>query len=365
MRKVLVIDDEEALRSVVRTSLSIEGYDVVEAAEGAQGLELARTQQPALILCDVHMQGMDGYTFLENLRKDPVNAATPVILMTGIMKDYSSVRRAMGIGADDYLLKPFSVEDLIAAVHMRLQKQQTLVRTAESKLIELRSSIALSLPHELRTPLVAILGFSDLLKSYYETMERKEIGEMASDIHRAANRLHNLIENFLIFAQIEVLAADQEKVNTFRSTRTPDLHTFLKLTARRKAEECARPDDLKLNLSETSASISADYFEKIILALLDNAFKFSQPGTAVEVRCARDDEWMTCVIEDHGRGMTPEQIMNVGGYMQFERKMYEQQGSGLGLVIAKRLLEIHGGSLTIESRPGAGTTATARLPYAN
>jgi two-component system sensor histidine kinase/response regulator len=309
------------------------------------------------------MQGMDGYSVVENLRKEPVTATTPVILMTGVMKDYSSVRHAMEIGADDYLLKPFSIDELIAAVRMRLQKQQTIVQQAESKLSELRASITLSLPHELRTPLVAILGFADLLKSYYETMDRKEIGEMASDIHRAATRLHGMIENFLIFAQIELMVADSNKVNALRTMRTSDLHTFIKLTARRKAEEYSRAGDLKLDLSEGSASISADYFERIIVALLDNAFKFSPSGTTIDVRCAHDDEWFTCVVADEGRGMTPEQIMNVGGYMQFERKMYEQQGSGLGLVIAKRLLEVHGGTLTIESRPGGGTSVTARLPY--
>jgi two-component system sensor histidine kinase/response regulator len=364
MKNVLVIDDEEALRSLVRVALGSEGYNVLEAENGTLGLELARTHVPALILCDIHMEGMDGYTFVEQLRHEPLTAAIPVILVTGVMRDYSSVRHAMGVGADDYLLKPFSVEELLAAVRMRLLKQQTIVQRAESRLSELRASIALSLPHELRTPLVAILGYSDLLREYYETMERKEIGAMAVDIHTAATRLHTLIENFLIFAQIELMGADESRSNDLRQARTHDLQTFVKLLARRKSEEYHRPNDLVLDLKEVSAAISADYFEKIITGLLDNAFKFSDAETQVHVGCVSQDGWTLVTIADHGRGMTPEQISNVGGYVQFERKMYEQQGSGLGLIIAKRLLEIHGGSLAIESQPNAGTRISAKLPAA-
>ncbi len=362
MKKVLVIDDEEALRSVVRAVLGGEGFEVLEAENAETGLELARMHVPALILCDVNMHGMDGYAFVEQLRQEALTAAIPVILMTGMMRDYSNVRHGMGVGADDYLLKPFSVDDLLAAVRMRLLKHQTIVQHAESKLSELRASIALSLPHELRTPLVGILGFADLLKVYYETMDRKEIGAMAVDIHTSATRLHSLIENFLIFAQIELMGADESRCKELRQAHTQGLQTFVKLVSRRKAEEYSRPNDLVLDLNDVSAAISAEYFEKIMSGLLDNAFKFSEAGTPVRVGCSSDNGWLTVTIADRGRGMAPEQISNIGGYIQFERKMYEQQGSGLGLIISKRLLEIHGGTLTIESQLGTGTTVTAKLP---
>jgi two-component system, sensor histidine kinase and response regulator len=362
MKNVLVIDDEEGLRSVARAALASEGHNVLEAESGETGLGLARTHVPDLILCDVHMQGMDGYAFVEHLRQDTVTSAIPVILMTGVMRDYSSVRHAMGVGADDYLLKPFSVDELLAAVRIRLLKQQTIVQRAETRLSELRTSIALSLPHELRTPLVAILGFAELLKTYYETMDRREIGGMAVDIHKSATRLHSLIENFLIFAQIELMGADENRSRALRQARTEDLQTFVKFLARRQSEEYHRPGDLELDLKEVSAAITAEYFEKIITGLLDNAFKFSESGTKVLVSCASQEGWTTITITDKGRGMTSEQVSNIGGYVQFERKMYEQQGSGLGLIIAKRLLEIHGGSLAIDSRLNAGTVVTAKLP---
>lgn len=362
-KKVLVIDDEEALRTIAREALTNEGYEVMEADNGITGLELARSHLPSIILCDVHMDPIDGYAFVERLRKEPAIASTPVILVTGVRKDYSSVRRAMGIGADDYLFKPFSVDELLDAVHIRLLKQQTILKQAESKLSELRASIALSLPHELRTPLVSILGFAALLKTYGETMDRKEIGIMASDIHNSATRLHSLVENFLIFAQIELLRADETRSKALRRARTEDAQLVITIIARQKAEAYQRANDLALQLSETSVAISIEYFEKLLNSLLDNAFKFSEKGTPVQVRCAVEAGHTVITIADRGRGMTPDQVSSVGGYIQFERKMYEQQGSGLGLIIAKRLLEIHGGTLDIESKPDVGTTVTARLPH--
>ncbi len=364
MRTVLVIDDEDALRQVVRAVLQGEGYEVLEANNGADGYKLACEQLPALILCDVNMKGLDGYATLEKIRQDATTADIPVILMTGVMTDYSNVRHAMGIGADDYLLKPFAADDLLVSVKTRLEKQKAVVQKAESKLSELRSSIALSLPHELRTPLVAILGFSDLLKSYYETMDRTEIGSMAVDIHKSATRLHTLIENFLIYAQIELMAADEGKRSILRQDRTLDLHMFVKIVANQQAAEHNREADVKLDLHEGSAAISSEYFGKILTGLLDNAFKFSQAGTPVQVSTVCDHEWFTTRIVDRGRGMTSEQIQKVGGYMQFERKFHEQQGSGLGLVIAQRLAELHGGSLSIESSGVTGTTVVVKVPAA-
>ncbi len=364
MIKILVIDDEEPLREVAREALKSDGYDVIEADNGLTGLELARTKLPSLILCEVHMAPIDGYEFVEKLRQEPLLASTPVILITGVQKDYSSVRKAMGIGADDYLLKPFSVDELLDAVRVRLAKQQTIFKQAESKLSELRASIALSLPHELRTPLVSILGFAALLKTYGETMDPKEIGQMATDIHNAATRLHDLIENFLIFAQLELVRSDEARLQALTHAVTDNLKTVLSIVARQKGEAYKRKDELKLDVADCSVAISTEYLEKMLSNLIDNAFKFSDPGSGVEVSCMTEGRFAEVKIRDRGRGMSVDQIASVGGYMQFERKMYEQQGSGLGLIIAKRLLEIHGGSLDIESNPSVGTTMIAEIPLA-
>jgi signal transduction histidine kinase len=96
--------------------------------------------------------------------------------------------------------------------------------------------------------------------------------------------------------------------------------------------------------------------------LVDNAFKFSESGKNVYVTLTRDGSNCVLKVTDYGRGMTTEQIADIGAYMQFNRKFYEQQGSGLGLAIARRITEIHNGRLSIDSIPNQQTTVTVKLP---
>jgi signal transduction histidine kinase len=112
-------------------------------------------------------------------------------------------------------------------------------------------------------------------------------------------------------------------------------------------------------------SISEDYFAKIIDELVHNAFKFSQVGTKVRVTMADTPGGVTLTVTDQGRGFSTEHITKVGAYMQFDRKMQEQQGQGLGLTIAKRLTELHAGTLVIQSQRGGGiTNVVVKLPKA-
>src|SRR5438270_8590315 len=125
MNKILVIDDEEWLREMVQLALTQKGYEVIEAGNGALGIESARKQLPDLILCDVNMEKMDGYGTLASLRNEPATAAVPFILMTGLA-DHAGMRHGMELGADDYLPKPFTLEALYGTVEARLKKAQTV-----------------------------------------------------------------------------------------------------------------------------------------------------------------------------------------------------------------------------------------------
>ena len=118
MKKILVIDDEEWLREMVQLALRQRGYAVIEAENGATGIEKARKELPDLILCDVNMEKVDGYLTLSSLRNEPVTAAIPFILMTGLA-DNAGMRHGMELGADDYLPKPFTIDALYAAVDVR------------------------------------------------------------------------------------------------------------------------------------------------------------------------------------------------------------------------------------------------------
>jgi len=359
MPRILVIDDDASLREIILLSLEHAGFEVVEADNGVAGVQQACAQLPDLILCDVRMEKMDGYRTLAALRQDAVTAPIPVILMTG-QADTAGMRKGMELGADDYLSKPFTVPQMLAAVNARLKKHQTVRELAEQKLADLRANISLALPHELLTPLNGILGFTDILITDHQNLQSEEIVSMSEAIRDSAKRLHRLIENFLIFAQIELVQADQ--FHFLREGQTLDLRKPIERIARLRAEQVGRVSDLVLELCDATVAITEDYMTKIVDELLENAFKFSTPGSPVRVQTMTGEGDFILRVADRGRGMKVEHIAKVGAYMQFERKIYEQQGSGLGLTIAKRLTELHGGELSIQSQMGVGTTIEIRLP---
>lgn len=124
-KKILVIEDEPTLRILISDLLEAESYEPVCAEDGMMGLELARSIQPDLILCDVMLPGMDGYSILDALQKDVTTASVPFIFLTAL-SDRLDVRRGMALGADDYITKPFDRRDLVTTIRTRLKKYESL-----------------------------------------------------------------------------------------------------------------------------------------------------------------------------------------------------------------------------------------------
>ncbi len=364
MSKILVIDDESWLREMIRLALEQQGFEVIEAMDSGEGITQAREQMPDLILCDVNMDKAGaGYTTLAKLRENPTTAAIPFILMTGLA-DAAGMRHGMDLGADDYLPKPFKVDELYATVHARLRKVETVRQEAEKKLTLLRSQISLMLPHEMRTPLNGIISNAEMLAESAATLDPTTISEMSHEICLSGQRLERLIENFLIYAQIEIVASDPEGIKGLRSASTNKSADLARTAAMGQAEKAGRLDDLVLELAETPLPMAEDYFTKIVVELVQNALKFSDSGLSVRVRLKSTAEGVEFSVQDDGRGFSAEQISRVGAYMQFERRMQDEQGFGLGLAISKKLVELHGGELLIASEPGIGSTVSVKLPAA-
>jgi two-component system, sensor histidine kinase and response regulator len=361
MKKILVIEDDKSVRETILQLLATGDFKLLAAANGRIGVELAQEQNPDLILCDVIMPELDGYKVLKKLRENPATATIPFIYLTG-RSEKNDFRQGMELGADDYLTKPFTQNELIAAITSRLEKQVTLNQQSQKKLEELRSSISLSLPLEMRTPINNILGYSQILLAESEILEPQAIRDMAAGIHNSGDRLYRLIQNFLIYAELEIICTDQEQIKMLRGQQTifptPDITSLIS----EKAKKAGRLADLELYLQASLVQISVKRLYKIIEELIDNALKFSSSGTKVKVLSSCSNNIFTLSFIDHGRGMTPAQIAELGAYRQFERKLYEQKGTGLGLIIAKRLAELHGGELKIYSKSQEKTIAQVLLP---
>jgi two-component system, sensor histidine kinase and response regulator len=361
MKKILIVEDEPLIRANILDLLSAEDFNVLAAENGATGVQLALSHQPDLIICDVMMPELDGHGVLQALRQNPVTATIPFIFLTAKV-DRADLREGMSLGADDYLTKPFRPKELLQAIDIRLGKQAAIEKQQAQRLNELRNIITQSLPHELRTPLNGIIGCSELLISEYETLEPSEVQEMLADIRSSGQRLYRLIQNFLLYAELELIATDSEKVKLLQTHHTSSVKALIASQASLQARLSNREADLHLELQDADVQISTNHLNKLVEELTQNAFKFSRAGTLVTLTSRLSNNTFTLVVSDKGRGMTPEQIAQVGAYRQFERKLYEQQGSGLGLAIAKRLSELYAGALTIKSLPEQQTTVLVTLP---
>lgn len=362
MKKVLVIEDEPQLRDGIQDILSLEDLYVVAAENGIEGLQLAKEHQPDLIICDIVMPELDGYGVLEQLRQDSATEAIPFIFLTG-KADKTEWRYGMEIGADDYLTKPFTASELRQAINSRLQKQTLLHRQSQRELDELRQNIAHALPHEIHTPLTGIIGMAQLLRQQYAQTKEADAIEMLRCIEQSGQRLYRLTQNFLLYADLELAACSPSQVAALRqSDRGCFAEDTVAMAAGYQAERNGREADLRLELQDAWVNIPQPRLGKVVEEVVNNAFKFSEPGSLVRlVSRATQDQFHLFVI-DQGRGMTAAQIASIGAYRQFQRKIHEQQGAGLGLIIAQRIVELQGGELTVESFVGQQTIVRITLP---
>jgi two-component system, sensor histidine kinase and response regulator len=360
MARILIVDDEETVRKFLIDTLKFAGYDTISAWDGMMGLKMAEQTLPDLIIADINMPYMDGYTMMDELHNRRQTNTIPIILLT-IRDGRSNIRQGMVRGADDYLPKPVLPGEVLASVQTQLQKRAVIDDKHDTNLRMLRRNIIYALPHEFRTPLSIIMGYAQLLQMDHKSAKPDDILELSQSITSAGERLERLIENYLVYAQLEVIEADQDEREAVRNHIVKDAGTVIAEAANNQGESHFRLNDLRLNTSRVALRISEDNLKKIIGELVDNAFKFSKKGSPVEVSTQQQDHKLTVRIRDFGRGMTVEQIKLMGAYMQFGREFFEQQGVGLGFVIAQRLTHLHDGELIIESEPNKGTLITLQF----
>ncbi len=366
MKKILVIDDAEFILETTATILKFEGYEVKTATDGEKGIQAALGDTPDLILCDISMPVVDGYEVLDKIRSTSSTSTIPFIFLTAFTEK-SELRKGMEKGADDFIVKPYTREELVNAIDAQWIKHQLIEQHLKVKVDEVGRNVTYALPHEFRTVLNEVIGTAKYLKSTAEQITSSEIEEFANDIIFSANRLLRITENFLAFVKIESLATDPEKVKQLRMLCTEEPVAVIEDIAAVKAEKFKRIDDLLIEekVNRISVEISTENFYKVVDELIDNAFKFSNQMSKVRIKTYTKGQHLFISISDEGRGMTKEQINGVAALAQFERTIYEQQGVGMGLVIAKRIVELHGGDFFIESSEGIGTTITFSLFYKN
>ena len=361
MKKILVVEDEQDIREDILKMLGYEGFEAIGAENGRAGVLLARQQHPDLIICDIIMPGLNGYQVLSILRGIPATMTIPFIFLTA-KATRDDMRKGMRLGADDYLSKPFTISELLAAIQARLERQKTM----SNQLDDLRLSLGVIMPSEIRNALTGILGFADFLKTPEMLPSLGEVAEIGKVIFESGEQLQRLVENYLIYTELKILQYKHEDSSAWLSKELIEAEEFIAFFSRYKSKRCHRAHDLSLQLDRATISFSSKTLQKILIELLDNAFKFSEPGQGVRVVSTINEQEFSLHVFDEGRGMTQEQILHIERFTYFEENWYEQQqGSGMGLIIAQLLAGICGGKLTIVSKSGVGTKVTVSFRHSH
>jgi signal transduction histidine kinase len=362
MKKILVIEDDESVRSVLEVALRMATYDVVSTGDGRDAIQKAREWLPDLIISDINMPGMDGHAVLKAMREDPALANRQFVLMTGDVKR-NNQRQGMDLGADDYLPKPFEIGQLLACVEARLRRADVYQRLEDGMLKRHADLFNGTLPHEIITPLNGILGFAEILKQDLGSIPREEALDMLANIESSAQRLHRTLTNFLMLMNVQKAGNHGEMV-AGPGVGAERVAQFVNLVSGEIAGKAGRLGDLAVDADPVATETSEAALKTVVQHLVENACAYSSPGTPVRVSLKLDKGCSCLKVSDAGRGMTREQIDQIGVFTQFDRKLYEQQGLGIGLALVKRLVETQGGSLDFESARGSGTTVTVRFKVA-
>lgn len=357
LKKILIIDDDVHLAATLALGLEAHGFQTLVAHDAAAGWKLAHAHLPDLILSDIDMPGKDGRRLLQDLRADAELSDRQFVLMTG-KQTFGNQRTAMDLGADDFLLKPFSLTDLLHCVEARFKRADLSRRLDDSALDRLRVSLRSTLPHEFFTPLASILGLSDLCAQDLEKLSREEIRQDLRDIHEAGRRLHRTLRNYLLLLELE----PAEPARQVPVLEPADVTDAVSAGAVAAVDRHGRSGDLAMEVAGASLRANPVNLATLIEELVDNACRYSRAGTPIKVKSWCEGSLLKIMVTDAGRGLTPQQLASLDLSWRQPRDAGEKQALGLGLVLVHRIIKPMGGTLRLESTDGAGTIVHLAIP---
>jgi two-component system sensor histidine kinase/response regulator len=358
--RILVVDDQPANLRVVSGLLARHGYEVVTAGNGEQALAMASEHVPDLMLLDMMMPGMDGFTLLEHLKQDPALAHVSVVFLTAA-QDRELLLRAFDVGAVDYVTKPFMPEELLARVNAHVGLK--LTRDRLERVARERQELVNLVAHDLKNPLTSVLFASDILIN--EGTKPERIPRYLEMIHDSALDALGYIKRYLE-TQSDVASAREHAEATQVRATLPEAVDWL--VARYGLQMESRGMRLQASLPEQCRPVAIDtlVLRQVAENLISNAMKYA-PGSEVDivVRVAAPGFWQL-LVEDRGPGIPVAKQRQL--FKPFMRLSDHDPGdgmsSGLGLSLAKQIIANIGGQLWYEDREGGGARFILELPEA-
>ncbi|MBM4031452.1 MAG: response regulator [Planctomycetes bacterium] len=355
--KVLVVDDEEWMRDACGQILQPEGFEVIAAPDGPSGLELARRHSPDLVLADLKMPGMDGLAYLE-----AVKAFAPDIVAI-VITGYATLEvavEAMKAGAYDFLAKPFKPADLRAVVRRGIEHRAAALRASallhgKAPAAELQLAM---LAHRFKAPLAALRQCLGVVLHGYAGDVTPRAKGMLELVAQRADQMMRFVSDWLTLARLEQGKGLQE-------VKEMPLADLVKAAVERVRQE---PQAEKLTVSFTlktdPGAVRADpsALDELFANLLDNAVRYTPAGGTVTAEVNGTETWAAVTVRDTGPGIAPEDLGHIFDTFYRGQAQKSIPGTGLGLPIVKKILDIHGGRIEVQTALGQGSAFRVLLP---
>lgn len=358
---ILVVDDNAANRSLAKNTLEDEGYRVVLATGGAEGISAFEAEHPDCILLDVNMPGIDGFTTCERIRALPLGAATPILFLTA-MRDVETFDHALRAGGDDFLTKPVRPTELVVRVQtalklrrmsLELGEHYELLKHQRDNLLRVqlqKERLTAFVVHDLKNPVNSMDLQAQLVLRDESASE--SVREAATLIRTEARHLTRMIMNLL-----DLSKGDEGRLSARRST--VNLPTMVaELFAELEVNARMRKVSLESALEVEHAHLDEDLMRRMLTNLVENAIRHAPPNSAVTLGSKPSERGIELRVSDAGNGVPLELREKIfDPFVQVEGSEHgpvSRNGRGLGLTFCKLAAAAHGGSISIEdASPGS------------
>jgi signal transduction histidine kinase len=365
VHKILLVDDKPENLYSLENMLMGDNLSIYKAHSGQEALKLAFKEDFSLILLDVQMPDMDGCEVAQMLKSTKRTRKIPVLLVTALNKERHCMLRGLDEGAIDYLFKPLDPDVTRAKVKTLLtlfsqQKEMEELNKRLQQLNEEKNYMLGVASHDLRNPIGNIINLAGFIENESTDSLSPQHREYLEIIQRSGKELIQLINDLLDISQLE---------SGKRNLEVKDIHLqdlFEIVIAENKAHADRKNIELHYSISEESLKLSADYLQmkQVLNNLVSNAIKFSHTGKSVELIANLKDENIHISVIDQGQGIPANELNLL--FKPFitssVRSTGGEKSTGLGLVITKKLIEQHGGALSVDSEQGKGSVFTIVMP---
>jgi two-component system sensor histidine kinase/response regulator len=357
--KLLIIDDEKAICEACSTVLTQEAYVVQTSCDGETGLKEVDVFKPDVVFVDLKMPGIGGIEVIQVIKeKDP--HIVPVVI-TGYASIDSAVE-SMKAGAYDFLPKPFTPEQLRIIAKRALEKRRIILeaeRLRQEK-EKMRQGFISMVSHELRTPLVAVTQYLEVLANEFAGSVTGEQGKIINRMKVRISELLRMIDRWLKLARLEDLKLKEDFRDFGIMSIIQEAIDLVKTIADEKEVR------IECNAISASAMINGDrdLIKEVFINLIGNGVKYNRAGGSVSVSMHEQDRYWVIDVGDTGVGIPDNEVPRVVEEFYRVRREGLAAGTGIGLAIVKKILDIHEGKLEIASKLDQGSTFSVYLPRA-